>query len=167
MNGILKTVLRNLDGVLCAATLTVTIVLVIINVFTRYALGYIIVWSEEVATTCFVYTTFIGAAYVYRLKLHVGVDLLVMRLSDLPRQFVRIAVNTIMLVLNGYITYLSILFIQSAWIKRMPILKVSSAFVNFALTVGFGLMTIYAFFFWLESVRECFPGLSGGRGEQQ
>lgn len=58
----------------------VTILLVIVNVITRKLFNYIIIWSEEIATSCFVYSVFIGAAYAYRKHQHVGVDLLVERL---------------------------------------------------------------------------------------
>ena len=58
----------------------VTILLVIVNVITRKLFNYIIIWSEEIATSCFVYSVFSGAAYAYRKHQHVGVDLLVERL---------------------------------------------------------------------------------------
>lgn len=51
----------------------VTILLVIVNVITRKLFNYIIIWSEEIATSCFVYSVFIGAAYAYRKHQHVGV----------------------------------------------------------------------------------------------
>ena len=58
----LKKVLKNLDAYIAGAMMIVTIVLVIVNVITRKLFNYIIVWSEEVATSCFVYSVFIGAA---------------------------------------------------------------------------------------------------------
>ena len=41
----------------------ITMVLVIINVFSRYFFNAPIAWVEEVATSCFVYTVFVGAAW--------------------------------------------------------------------------------------------------------
>ena len=76
----MKKVLKNLDAYIAGAMMIVTIVLVIVNVITRKLFNYIIVWSEEIATSCFVYSVFIGAAYAYRKHQHVGVDLLVERL---------------------------------------------------------------------------------------
>ena len=50
------------------------------NVVTRYVFNFVLAWSEELATSCFVYTVFIGAAWCLRTRQHVGVDLLVERL---------------------------------------------------------------------------------------
>lgn len=156
MKDLIKKTLLNLDVCLAALAMMITISLVIINVFTRYFMNFIIVWSEEVATTCFVYSVFIGAAYVYRLRMHVGVDMLVKRLPMLPRNIVHFFVNSLMLFLNAYITFLSWQFITSptAWIKKMPMLRISAAYLNSALLIGFGLMTLYAVYFWIQSLKE-------------
>ena len=96
----------------------VTILLVIVNVITRKLFNYIIIWSEEIATSCFVYSVFIGAAYAYRKHQHVGVDLLVERLPAGARRAVHLITSALLVVINGYITVLSVQFIQSSWIKR-------------------------------------------------
>ena len=124
----------------------VTILLVIVNVITRKLFNYIIIWSEEIATSCFVYSVFIGAAYAYRKHQHVGVDLLVERA-------VHLITSALLVVINGYITVLSVQFIQSSWIKRMPITKLPSSVVSTALVIGFGLMTIYSLVFFVKDLR--------------
>lgn len=154
LNKNLKRLLTNLDAVLACAALTVTTIIVIINVFTRYTMNYIIVWSEEMATTCFVYTVFLGSAWAYRIRAHVGVDLIVDRLPHGVRAIVKLLTEVLMVILNGYITYLSVLFVKSSAIKTMPIMKISSVYVNSALILGFGLMTIYAVCFLIKDIRE-------------
>ena len=122
----------------------VTIVLVVVNVITRKLFNYIIIWSEEVATSCFVYSVFIGAAYAYRKHQHVGVDLLVERLPAGARRVVHLITNALLVIINGYITVLSVQFIQSSWIKRMPITKLPSSAVSTALIIGFGAESLIA-----------------------
>ena len=51
----MKNLLKNFDGVIAGAMMIVTILLVIVNVITRKLFNYIIIWSEEIATSCFVY----------------------------------------------------------------------------------------------------------------
>ena len=63
----MKNLLKNFDGVIAGAMMIVTILLVIVNVITRKLFNYIIIWSEEIATSCFVYSVFIGAAYALSL----------------------------------------------------------------------------------------------------
>ena len=138
----MKKVLKNLDAYIAGAMMIVTIVLVVVNVITRKLFNYIIIWSEEVATSCFVYSVFIGAAYAYRKHQHVGVDL--------P---VHLITSALLVVINGYITILSVQFIQSSWIKRMPITKLPSSVVNTALVIGFGLMTIYSLVIFIKDLK--------------
>ena len=129
----------------------VTILLVIVNVITRKLFNYIIIWSEEIATSCFVYSVFIGAAYAYRKHQHVGVDL--ERLPAGARRVVHLITNALLVIINGYITVLSVQFIQSSWIKRMPITKLPSSVVSTALVIGFGLMTIYSLVFFVKDLK--------------
>ena len=149
----LKKVLKNLDAYIAGVMMIVTIVLVIVNVFTRKMFNYIIIWSEEIATSCFVYSVFIGAAYAYRKHQHVGVDLLVERLPAGARRAVHLITSALLVVINGYITMLSVQFIQSSWIKRMPITKLPSSVVSTALVIGFGLMTIYSLVIFIKDLK--------------
>lgn len=149
----LKNTLKNFDGVIAGAMMIVTIVLVIVNVFTRKLFNYIIIWSEEIATSCFVYSVFIGAAYAYRKHQHVGVDLLVERLPAGVRRIVHLITSALLVIINGYITMLSVQFIQSSWIKRMPITKLPSSVVSTALVIGFGLMTLYSLVFFIKDLK--------------
>lgn len=156
----MKNALKNFDGVIAGAMMIVTILLVIVNVITRKLFNYIIIWSEEIATSCFVYSVFIGAAYAYRKHQHVGVDLLVERLPAGARRGVHLITNALLVIINGYITVLSVQFIQSSWIKRMPITKLPSSAVSTALIIGFGLMTIYSLVFFVKDLRR--SGSHGG-----
>lgn len=56
----MKNLLKNFDGVIAGAMMIVTILLVIVNVITRKLFNYIIIWSEEIATSCFVYSVFMA-----------------------------------------------------------------------------------------------------------
>ena len=150
----MKKILKNLDAYFAGFMFAITLVVVVINVFTRKFANYIIPWGEEVATTCFVYTTFVGAAWCLRTHQHVGVDLLVDKLPAGARKIVHILTDLIILVTNGYITWLSYQFVSSSSVKTMPILKISSVWLNSALILGFGLMTIYSLANLIRTIRE-------------
>lgn len=62
-------------------------------------------------------------------------------------------VTILLVIINGYITVLSVQFIQSSWIKRMPITKLPSSAVSTALIIGFGLMTIYSLVFFVKDLK--------------
>ena len=137
-------ILRNLDAWFAGAMFAVTLSIVVINVFSRYFFSYMIPWGEEVATTCFVYTTFVGAAWCLRTRRHVGVDLLVEKLPGIPKKVLLVITDLIILATNAYITYLSVIYLLSSKVKTMPILKISSVWLNGALVAGFGLMALYS-----------------------
>ena len=153
-----KRILKNLDAWFAGLMFAVTMVLVIINVFSRYFFNAPIAWVEEVATSCFVYTVFVGAAWCLRTRQHVGVDLLVDKLPEKARDVVHLLTDLIILVLNGYITYLSVLFMRSSKVKTMPILKISVNYLYFALLLGFGLMTIYSLIHCGTDIRDLIHG---------
>ena len=144
MTDFFKKILRNLEVLLSASFLSVTVIVVIINVILRYLFHGGLFWVEEVATTCFIWSIFIGAAAAYKYKIHIGIDLITKLFPERAREIVSIIINFLMFIINGYITYLSTLFIRANSLKRTPVLDVPAIYVNLAITVGFGLMTIYA-----------------------
>ena len=150
----LKHILKNLDAYFAGLMFAITLVIVVVNVFMRYFVGHILPWGEEVATSCFVYTTFIGAAWCLRTHQHVGVDLVVDRMPAGVRKAVQLLTDLVIVVLNSYITYLSVQFIISSKMKTMPILKISSIYLNSSLFIGFGLMAIYSLVNMIQDARK-------------
>ena len=140
-------------SIACAVLLTFMTVLVLIQVFSRYILNSPVAFTEELVRYSLIWTGFIGAAYAYRKHQHVGVDLLVERLPAGARRVVHLITNALLVIINGYITVLSVQFIQSSWIKRMPITKLPSSVVSTALVIGFGLMTIYSLVFFVKDLK--------------
>ena len=149
-----KHILKNLDAYTAGTLFAITMTLVIMNVFTRYVFNFVLAWSEELATSCFVYTVFIGAAWCLRTRQHVGVDLLVNRLPVKTREVVHLLTDMVILALNSYITYLAVLFMRSSKAKTMPIMKISVNYLYTALLLGFGLMAIYSLIHCIEDVKK-------------
>lgn len=153
MNKKLKYVLCNPEQILACIFIIITTILVLMNVFLRYFMNTGLYWSEEVATSCFVWSVFLGAASGYRHGMHIGVDMLVNKLPRILRNIVKILVDLILTSVNGYIFYLSIIFISMSYQKPTAVLGVSSAYVSSALLVGFGLITIYSIGYLYKDVR--------------
>lgn len=138
-----KLLLKYLDEIVCGTALTIMITLVIVNVFSRYLLNYSITWAEEVATICFVWCVFTGASATYKHKFDMGIDFFVNKAPKRFAYFVTLFSSLILLVINGYIFVMAIMFTKIAWEKPTAVLGVSSAVFNTALVVGFGLVTFY------------------------
>jgi len=165
MSDVGKTFLRYFEEIFCACFLVTMISLVIVNVFLRYLFDYSIFWAEEVATICFVWCVFIGASATYKHKMDMGIDLLINKTPPKIEVAIRFAVQLILLALNGYIFYIAIVFTKIAWVKPTAVLGVSSAVLNSALIVGFGLITLHTLrFLYRDSVEYLRTGhLSKGK----
>ena len=156
-----KKFLENFDLILSGAFLCVTVSVVIVNVALRYLFQGGIFWAEEVATTSFIWSVFVGSAAAYRYKMHIGIDF-VTKLGPKPwRAFLAVLIDCMMVIINGYIVYLSILFTLANQLKRTPVLDIPALYVNLALTVGFSLMTIYALRFLYQDIRKMFGKQEG------
>ncbi|NNK13137.1 MAG: TRAP transporter small permease [Desulfofustis sp.] len=150
----LKQILGNLDIVASGFFLCITVSVVIVNVGLRYLFHGGLFWAEEVSTTSFIWCVFIGAAAAYRYKMHIGIDL-ISKFGPQPwRASIAVVIDCLMLVINGYIVYLSILFIQANKLKRTPVLDIPAYYVNLALTVGFTLLALYALIFLYRDIRK-------------
>lgn len=153
MGKIGKAMLRNFEVTISGAFLTVTVLVVILNVILRYFFKGGLFWVEEVSTVSFIWSVFIGSAAAYKYKMHIGIDLITKLFPERTRELISIIINLLMVVINGYIVYLSFLFIQQNSLKRTPVLDVPALYVNLAITVGFGLMTIHALQFLVQESR--------------
>ena len=154
MNTTPKQILYNFDLVLSGFFLCITVLVVIVNVALRYLSQGGIFWAEEVATTSFIWSVFVGSAAAYRYNMHIGIDLVSKFGSTTWRSFIAVVIDAMMLVINGYIVYLSILFMSANKLKRTPVLDIPAFYVNMALTVGFSLMAVYALVFLYRDFRK-------------
>lgn len=139
-----KFIRENPEEFIAAILIVVTTSLVLLNVFFRYFLNSGIYWSEEVATTCFVWSVFVGAAGAYRNGAQLGIDLLVNKLPASASRAVKLTVQCILLLINAYVLYLAVIYVQRTYTIATSVLAVSSAWVSSSLIVGFGLTTVYS-----------------------
>jgi TRAP-type C4-dicarboxylate transport system permease small subunit len=148
-----KYYLSNLEEILCGFFLVSMVGLVIVNVLLRFLFDYSITWAEEVSTICFVWSVFVGASAVYKHKMDIGIDVLILTLPFSAQQYIRLFVSVLLLLINGYIFYMSIVFTSIAWEKPTAVLGVSSAIFNSALIVGFGMITFHTFGFIRNDIK--------------
>ena len=147
-----KKFFQNFEIIFSSAFLIVTTVLVMLNVILRYFFNMGINWSEEVATGCFVWCVFLGAAAGYKLQIHVGVDMLVNMSPPTAKKIITIIVDGILLLINGYITYIAVIYVTLSYKKPTPVLNISTAYISSSILVSFALMTVYSVVFL---IRDC------------
>lgn len=148
-----KTIFQNFEGIIASILFFITLVLVMVNVVSRYAFKTGIPWSEEFATGCFVWTAFVGSAACYKHRAHVGVELLVNRLPRVPQNVVKIVIDILMAAVCIIFFYLSIKYIMRSARKPTPILGISSAYISFSLVVSFLDMSIWSIIFIFRDLK--------------
>lgn len=143
----------NFEEIIASLFFCFTLILVLINIFMRYFLKTGIPWSEEVATGCFVWTVFIGAAAAFKENQHIGIDILVKYLSDDKKHLVKLFVDVLLVIVIAFITVLSIQYIFTSYTKPTPVLGVSSAYISSAIPVGFILMLMRSIQFLINDLK--------------
>ena len=153
MSKTLSFILNNFEDLISAFFISVTTILVVINIVLRYIFNSGLVWSEEVATGCFVWSVFIGAVAVFKHRGHVGVDIIVKKMPQSVQKAVALITDIILVALNGYTSYLSILYISKSYTKMTPVLGISSVYISSSVLIAFVLMTIYSVKFVWQDLR--------------
>ena len=158
----LKGILTNLDAIITGLTLSICVVLVNANVIMRYFFNNPIHWAEEVVTSLFVWTVFIGSAYAYRKRSHLGVDILVNILPDKVKKVVKAVMSVVELLVLVMLTWISaeyvyhLIFSRSGKLKVVmtDLLRIPKWWTGIAVPIGFGLSVIYSVYFMYKNVRE-------------
>ena len=145
-----KFIFQYIEEIVASLLFVVTLVLVIVNVLTRYVFRTGIPWAEEMATSCFVWTAFIGSAACYKMRAHVGVDILVNKFPLRVQNVVKIVVDILMAFLCGYLFYISCIYLMRSYRKPTAILGVSSAWVSSSLSISFLDMAIWSVVFIVQ-----------------
>ena len=156
-----KKLLDNFEEIIASLFLMGTTVLVVANIISRYFLKTGISWSEEVATGFFVWSVFIGAAAAFKKGQHIGIDIIVSKLSGRNRAIANVLIDLVVLIVIGFITVFSVLYVKTSYTKPTPVLGVSSAYISSSIIVGFTFMLIRAFIFLFDDIKKL-----GGKSDE-
>jgi TRAP-type C4-dicarboxylate transport system permease small subunit len=81
--------LGRLEAMLAVAILMAIVGIVLLQVFSRYVLGYPLIWAEELATYLLIWLGFTAASVAYKLRRHIAIQTVgglmparVMRVAD-------------------------------------------------------------------------------------
>ena len=166
-----KTIVTNLDAVICGVTLSICVILVNLNVIFRYFLNNPIKWTDEVVTSLFIWTVFMGSAYAHRKHAHLGVDIVVNLIHGKPREILEFVMDILQILVLVLLTYISAQYVCNLIWKRGIIFQIVDGHIKYvgqikytytdtlripkwytgvAVPLGFGLSLIYAIYFFLR-----------------
>ena len=165
-----KFIFSNLDAIICGTTLTLCVILVNVNVIFRYFLNNPIKWTDEVVTSLFVWTVFMGSAYAHRRHAHLGVDIVVNLVKGPSKTVIEVIVEILEILILALLTYISMQYVLNLIFKRgilfqikdgvfawgkvkltyTDTLRIPKWYTGIAVPLGFGLSLIYAIYFFLR-----------------
>ena len=165
-----KFIFQNLDAIICGTTLTLCVILVNVNVVFRYFLNNPIKWTDEVVTSLFVWTVFMGSAYAHRRHAHLGVDIVVNLVHGRSRQVIEFIVSLLEIAILLLLTYISAQYVLNLIFKRgimfqikngvfewgkvkltyTDTLRIPKWYTGVAVPLGFGLSFVYSVIFFLR-----------------
>lgn len=90
----MKKLCRSLDRVLVVllvALFAALVLMVVWQVLSRYALNSPSAFTEEAARYLMIWVSLLGASYVFRMRLHIGLDLLTRKLTGSNKRIVEVA----------------------------------------------------------------------------
>lgn len=151
----MKKFFKNFELYLGSIFISVTTLIVIMNVFTRYFLNFTFFWAEEIAVGCFVWTIFLGTTAAYKDKGLIGVEALLNFLPDKIREIVELFTYLLLLVLTSVMGYFSFTYVAGSN-KITAALEISYGYINGGIVLSFGLMALYTLFFVIESFKKIF-----------
>ena len=151
----MKDFLKKFELYVGSVFISITTVVVIMNVFTRYFLKFTYFWTEEIAVGCFVWTIFLGTAAAYREKGLIGVEAIVVLLPEKIRNIVEFFTYILLTILSGLMCLFSFTYVSTSS-KITAALELSYGYINFAIVLSFALMTLYSLIFTVQSFKKAF-----------
>lgn len=112
------------------------------EVFFRYVLNSSLYFSEELSRFCFIWAGFLGASLAVRADGHIGLTLLVDRLSPHPRRWMLAVAKVLVLALLAVIIVTGASVLPDQWVQQTSTLGFSVFWFYLAVPVGAALMAI-------------------------
>lgn len=145
--------LRNIEEILASIAISVTVLVVIVNVILRYGFGFVVPWSEELSVICFIWAVYLGISSCYKHKLHMGVDVVVAMLPEQSKRIFRLCVHAFLLGLNILMSVLSYQYLMLSN-KVTPVMGMSYFAINGVLVASFSLMAIHTIKFIVDDLAD-------------
>lgn len=155
MNKLIKAFKKDFELYIGSVFLSITTVVVIMNVFTRYFLKFTYYWAEEVAVGAFVWTIFLGVANAYKTNHMIGVEVLVKLLPKTGRDILEFLTSIIVVILSGLMFYFSYKYVAGST-KITAALEISYSYINTVIVISFALITLYSIYFSIKSFKKVF-----------
>ena len=150
----MKKFITHFNEIISSIAFTIMLLVVSINVISRYMFGHSFSFTEEIAFIGFTYTVFFGSCILFKTKSHVAIDILVDKLPEKLQHITVILTYVLLFVANLYFLYLSTYLSIEAWVRTTASLRIPYTFVDLAATYAFAVMGYYSLKFAILTWRD-------------
>ncbi|WP_431803764.1 TRAP transporter small permease [Halobacillus andaensis] len=163
---LLKMLKRSLDRVLLVTALTllaVMVLIIVVQVFSRQIFSYTPSWSEELSRVLFVWVSFLGIAYGFKEKLHIGVGLVVNMLPEQVQKGFDYLAKVIVIGLGIFMIYFGWQFTMLMGASTLPGLGLPSSVLYASIPVTGIFVTLYGIeLLFKKGMHRNFDGVTEG-----
>ncbi len=135
--------------------LTVMVIDVSLQVFSRYVLQQSSSVTEELATFLLIWVGLLGAAYAYREKAHLGIDLISDRLSSKGKFYSEIIVLIVVVLVSFFVFVfggLRLVYITFTLNQLSPAMRINMGLIYSVVPITGILIILYSFDFFRNSL---------------
>ena len=134
--------LGHVEEVIGGAAFVGMTAIVFVNVVSRYVFNDPIPGADELATLCFTWAVFVGAAVGVRQRLHIGIEFIVNWFPARGRAAIGLLVVVLMAFFAGLVGVYGIKLMLSGNFKLTPVLQWPYTWIYLAIPVGAALMLV-------------------------
>jgi TRAP-type C4-dicarboxylate transport system permease small subunit len=145
--------ISHFNEIISSIAFSATLLVVTINVFSRFLFGHSFSFTEEIAFIGFTYSVFLGAVILFKTKAHVAIDIVVDKLPERLQGFVTLLTYLLLLIANLYFLYLSTYLSIEAWIRKTAALDIPYTFIDLAAAYAFLVMAYYSLKFLIVIIK--------------
>jgi TRAP-type C4-dicarboxylate transport system permease small subunit len=141
----MRFLVRGLERILDGLTIGLLLVLLLVvglQIFSRYVLNHSLFWSEELARYLFIYLVFLGSATVLRQRRHIQVSFFAERLPPPLRRSVAILVDLLLLAFVGTVFWQSVQLALLVWTVPTAAMLIPWTFVYLGILLGMAAMVL-------------------------
>lgn len=145
----MKKLCRSLDRVLVVllvALFAALVLMVVWQVLSRYALNSPSAFTEEAARYLMIWVSLLGASYVFRMRLHIGLDLLTRKLTGSNKRIAEVAALTAAVLFAVLILLVGgVRLVELTWSldQVSAVLGIRMALVYLAIPLSGGFILLY------------------------
>ena len=142
--------LARLEDLLIMAMMATIAILLGLGVVLRYVFNNPLTWAEDFVITLFVWSVMLGVPSALRSRMHIRIDVVIMRLSNRGRRFMGCIACLAGLVIMCAAVYAGYTHTVGVWTSKTPMLGFSMGWIFLPMPVGFALTLFHGIMILME-----------------